>query len=317
MYNYALRTFGIGESCIGEAEVGVNKDGSPRTIQWYAKRGSPMGTPLSFIVLSWINGLCMSPFDGSRTHGDDAVGVCRKASEWFYGSTKLDGQIADYKSAIDQMGASVNVDKTFISSYGWTMCEVFGLDVNNVEVANPKVFYAPPCISPDSNSPPSVERRTPDEYKNRMERAVVTKFKYIRGDPRLHIPEELGGLGYTQRGLKISEVNRKRLAYMVSLGADHYIKSGIIGKDPFVKETWYPQSLSIAPRKPKTYWRIYQKATDYMAKYVVYGNNSGSNEHSLNDLDRLVPVSYDKWSDYISHVAENKYREDTSILECL
>jgi len=63
-----LARWGMGTSVLHEWSY-------PGLEPWVSKRGSPMGTPLSFVVLSWVNSWATDAFSASVTHGDDAVGL--------------------------------------------------------------------------------------------------------------------------------------------------------------------------------------------------------------------------------------------------
>jgi hypothetical protein len=79
-------------------------------------RGCLMGTPLSFTVLSIINGWCSKPLGVmTRIVGDDVVAACYPPA------------ITRYGSRVSDVGSGLHEMKTFFGTRGFTFCEVFGL----------------------------------------------------------------------------------------------------------------------------------------------------------------------------------------------
>jgi len=86
-------------------------------------RGSPMGTPLSFVVLSWVNAWAVGKFGRSLTHGDDAVGRHRIGSDALH----------IYSDRVESVGAQLNRTKTFRADHSWTACEILALPRRHCE----------------------------------------------------------------------------------------------------------------------------------------------------------------------------------------
>lgn len=210
---------------------------------WYARRGSPMGTPLSFVVLSWLNAFATDAFSSSRHHGDDAVGRADDSEE-----------ITDYSIAVAAIGASLNLTKTFTSPHSWTMCEV--LYGTRQGQRKGSIFVPPPCPAPGLKAPVAAESRCDNRYLKRQERVMKALFPWITKDPRLHLPVEVGGLGYLGRGLAVGVGVRCRLAALVSRGADWLIARNLHAKRAFREGGLYPKSLISTPRQPADYWKL-------------------------------------------------------------
>jgi len=199
-----------------------------------------MGTPLSFIVLSWVNAWATSAFTHARHHGDDAVGRSLHSYE-----------LDEYQQAIELVGGGVNRAKTFISSSGWTMCEVAAWP--GEDGAETDVFVPPPCPPPGLQAPVAAESRCGDLYLRRQERVMRTLFPWCHRDPRLRLPSAVGGLGYTGRGLAVPRSLRVRLGTLVSRGPDYLVARGVAGKTPFKEEGLYPRPLVPVPSRPRSY----------------------------------------------------------------
>jgi hypothetical protein len=236
--------------CIRPADVPLALRGlglEPRTkwtwegSTWYAARGSPMGTPLSFVVLSWVNAWATSAFSDARHHGDDAVGRAR----WSF-------EIDEYAAGVAAVGGELNRAKTFTSSSGWTMCEVAAWPRQNTKYGR-AVFVPPPCPPPGLQAPVAADPRCGDRGLRRQERVMKTLFPWCRRDPRLRLPLEVGGLGYTGRGLAVPRSVRRLLGTLVSRGVDWAVARGVVGKAPFREEGLYPRPLVPEPSRPRSY----------------------------------------------------------------
>jgi len=212
-------------------------------------RGSPMGTPLSFIVLSWVSAWAVGKFSRSLTHGDDAVGRHR------IGSDALD----TYASRVASVGALLNKGKTFRADHSWTACEILALPRGNCE--DRMTLFIPPSIPPPGlRAPVEADPRLENLWLRRMERVIKSRFPWIKCDPRLHIPVEAGGLGYTGRGLAVGRALRSRLGALVSRGPNAEVGAALIGKKPFREVGLFPRPLVRVP-KPRAYWKA-AKAVD-------------------------------------------------------
>jgi len=206
-------------------------------------RGSPMGTPLSFVVLSWVNAWATSTFSRALTHGDDAVG------RYTPGSLELDL----YASRVASVGAALNREKTFKADHAWTACEIFALPRSHGE--DKMTLFYPPSIPPSTlRAPVEADQRLENLWLRRMERVMKSRFPWIVKDPRLHLPVQVGGLGYTGRGLAVGVSVRRRLGALVSRGPSAVIAADLIGKKPFREVGLYPRPLCRVVR-PGSYWK--------------------------------------------------------------
>jgi hypothetical protein len=192
------------------------------------------------VVLSWINAWATSAFTTARTHGDDAVGTFSE-----------DYELEEYESAIAAVGASVNRKKTFISPSAWTMCEVASWPRRS-KLGN-AVFVPPPCPPPGCKAPVAAESRCGNRFLRRQERVMKTLYPWVSRDPRLRLPVEVGGLGYTGRGLAVPRSVRLRLGTLVSRGVDHAIAASLTSKRPFREAGLYPRALVPEPSKPRSF----------------------------------------------------------------
>jgi len=200
-----------------------------------------MGTPLSFVVLSWVNAWATSAFTRARHHGDDAVG---RAVDSF--------ELDEYEQAISLCGGELNRAKTFASSSGWTMCEVAAWPRFDTKLGK-AVFVPPPCPPPGLRAPVAADPRCGSRYLRRQERVMRTLFPWVSRDPRLRLPAEVGGLGYTGRGLAVPLSVRRRLGTLVSRGNDWLIAEGVVSKQPFREVGLYPRPLIPEPSRPRSY----------------------------------------------------------------
>jgi len=201
-------------------------------------RGSPMGTPLSFVCLSWVNSWATSCFDKRFTHGDDAVGRSRKAS---CGGNPT-AQLAEYRDRVASVGAELNRGKTFRANHSWTACEVLAHPEGQT---SRMVVTIPPTIPPVSLKAPLPAPEGVDKiYLRRMERLMVTRFPWLIQDARTHLPCGLGGLGYTGRGLSVGTALRRRLGALVSREPNEQDARRIHAKTPFREAGLYPRPLA-------------------------------------------------------------------------
>lgn len=219
-----------------------------KDLQWVARRGSPMGTPLSFVVLSWVSAWTVRALADGRVHGDDAVGVV------------TDPQFVDeYEVAVESTGASLNRLKSYMSANRFTFCETWGIRTRNPRTKKDNgfnVFVPPPCPPPGIKAPLVAESRTSSLYLKRQERVMRTLFPWIANDPRLNLPVEIGGLGYTGRGLAVSKAVRRRLAMALSKGvAEYAAASALCGKKPFREGGLFPRLLVQQPKEGKLWWK--------------------------------------------------------------
>jgi hypothetical protein len=202
-----------------------------------------MGTPLSFVVLSWVNAWASQAFDSARHHGDDCAGRSRLAD-----ST---AQLSEYSTAVSSIGAELNHRKTFTSPT-WTMCEVVAVPHKTAKDGT-AVFIAPPCPPPGLEAPVVAESRCGNRYLKRQERVMKTLFPWLIKDARLHLPAEIGGLGYMGRGLACGAGLRARLGALVSREPGVGLSAALQAKAPFREAGLYPRPL-VAAVHPKEYW---------------------------------------------------------------
>jgi hypothetical protein len=113
----------------------------------------------------------------------------------------------------------------------------------------------------------------------RQERVVRTLFPWVVQDPRLHLPLEAGGLGYTGRGLAVSVGLRCRFAKLLSRGLSKDIGTRLAGKRAFREECLFPRPLISAPSDIKE-WYIHEKRFSW----VDLSDVDGEAEVKLSDL---------------------------------
>jgi hypothetical protein len=215
-----------------------------------------MGTPLSFVVLSWINAWAASAFSARRIRGDDAVG-------WASTDLELRSQYLEYRAAIAAVGGRANDAKTFISQDAFTFCETIAL-------AHPArrrmaVFRVPSIPGPGIEAPSSLEIGLSRKWQRRAERVVRARFPWVVKDPRLHIPVEFGGFGYLGKGLDVPVPVRKRLAAAVSR-RDQADSFAYFGKKAFRERGAFPRPFAPAPVLGKEFMRIEATHTRVVAR---------------------------------------------------
>ncbi|QJT93769.1 RNA-dependent RNA polymerase [Erysiphe necator associated narnavirus 37] len=231
--NLALRSLGCGG-------FGTLWDFSGRTM--ISKRGSPMGTPLSFVVLSWVNAFATSAFTASVTHGDDAVGYSENSFEF-----------EEYRDCIEAMGASVNLSKTYVSEHSFTLCE--RMYVPRRKQRKSLAFCPPSCPVPGGRVPTSAQAELEPHFLNRSERVQKTLFPWITRNPAVRLPTSVGGLGYTGRGLRVSLSVRTRLAAACSRDVK-LLAEEALERSTFRGEGLFPRSLVPSPRRSAAYFRM-------------------------------------------------------------
>jgi len=210
-------------------------------------RGSPMGTPLSFVVLSWVNAWATSAFERSLTHGDDAVGRYIPVPHPMVSALDV------YGSRVAAVGASLNESKTFLADHSWTACEILALPREHSEDGM-TLFYPPSVPPPALRAPVEADQKLENLWLRRMERIMKGRFPWIVKDPRLHLPVQVGGLGYTGRGLAVGVSVRRRLGALVSRGPSVVVAQDLIGKKPFREMGLFPRPL-VRQVHASSYWR--------------------------------------------------------------
>jgi hypothetical protein len=208
-----------------------------------ARRGSPMGTPLSFVVLSWINAFATEAFTASVTHGDDAVGYSLSSEE-----------LDEYEMAIVDMGGSVNRLKTYASSRGSTLCERAYVHQGTAK-GRSVAFCPPPCPPPGIKVPTAAAADQWPLYLRRAERVQKTLFPWLTNSAAARLPTCVGGLGYTGRGLKVSRRVRCTLGAACSTNVDRLVAE-VLEKRTFREEGLFPRPVQPAPRHSGRYYRF-------------------------------------------------------------
>nr|UYL94474.1 MAG: hypothetical protein [Hangzhou narna-like virus] len=159
------------------------------------RRGILMGTPLSFTVLSIINGWACSVL-GPKTFicGDDVMSCCKPRA------------ITRYASRAEAVGSGLHKQKSFYGTRGFTFCEVFGLGCGPVEFFNPyplKQFQRDGfgVLDPGKSAKHDVV------HFSGLRRVCRVLLKHVRAKARrLGRPPELvaslGGLGHPSKGMR-------------------------------------------------------------------------------------------------------------------
>jgi hypothetical protein len=220
-----------------------------------------MGTPLSFIVLSWVSAWTVQSMSDGKVHGDDAVGIVVDPL------TR-----GDYSAAVEFTGASLNIVKSFLSRSCFTFCETWGTRARTKEkkIKGVVVFVPPPCPAPGLRAPIAAETRSTPLYLRRQERVMKTLFPWIVNDPRVRLPVEVGGLGYTGRGLAVSNSVRRRLAAALSKGVPDFADAeALVGKRPFREGGLYPRPIVPVAKSPSLLYRAMA-----MVEKIPYRMNS-------------------------------------------
>jgi hypothetical protein len=273
IHHDAVRAVVLGMSdagCIrqnGEFNLALSSLGLEPKAEWHyskssvvsAERGSPMGTPLSFPVLSLINAWSCQAFDHCATHGDDAVAFAPFIDTPLAKIQPVE-ILNEYAQCIEAVGGSVNRAKTFASQSSWTACEILARKMPATRGRSGwYLFFPPPCAAPGLAAPVASEGRTTKRFLIRQERVMKTLFPWVNRDLRLHLPVEIGGLGYTGRGLRVSKNVRRRLGTLVSLGVDYLVARDLSSKGTFREEGLYPRPLVPTPREGMAGWYAVEK----------------------------------------------------------
>jgi hypothetical protein len=228
-------------------------------------RGSPMGTPLSFVVLSWTNGWSTSVFDKKLTHGDDAVGWSKsKVSTDNPSIGNVGSQLRLYSNRVKSMGQSLNKTKTFSSRSSFTACEKLVLPANDANDNRMVVADIPSIASVELKAPPAC-RALESVMQRREERIAVTRFPWLTRMAETHLPVSIGGFGYVGRGLAVGRSLRIRLAALVSRAPTLEQAKGLNSKKPFREMGLYPRALERVV-KPADHW----KAVKVVASYDLF-----------------------------------------------
>jgi hypothetical protein len=159
------------------------------------KRGILMGTPLSFSILSIINGWACNVL-GAKTRicGDDVVACCKPRA------------ITHYAARAGAVGSGLHEQKSFYGTKGFTFCEVFGLGSGPVRFFNPyplKQFQRDGYGVMD----PGKAAKYDVMQWSALNRVCRVLLKTVRARARrLNRPPELtaalGGLGHPSKGMR-------------------------------------------------------------------------------------------------------------------
>jgi len=159
------------------------------------RRGTLMGTPLSFTILTLINGWACTPL-GPRTRicGDDVLSACKVPA------------IQQYSTRVEAVGSGLHQQKSFYGTRGFTFCEVFGLGCGPVEFFNPyplKQFMRDGYGVMD----PGKSGKYDVMHFGAIRRVCRVLLKHVRAKARrLGRPPELtaalGGLGHPSKGMR-------------------------------------------------------------------------------------------------------------------
>jgi hypothetical protein len=178
------------------------------------ERGCLMGTPLSFTILSLLNGWACVPL-GPNTAlcGDDVLSVTREY------------QVKLYSERVVSIGSGLHSKKSFWGTKGWTFCEVFGIaegDSGKCHWYNP---YPLKQFMRDGNGVMDKGNYAPSQWKRlrRVARVLCkeerAKARRLRRPPEL--PTALGGLGHpSNRVGDVPKIVRAQLHTLLFGAAD-------------------------------------------------------------------------------------------------
>jgi len=174
------------------------------------ERGCLMGTPLSFTILSILNGwACNALGPHTAICGDDVLSVTRPRN------------IGVYRQRVEAIGSGLHDKKSFFGRKGWTFCEVFGL-------GDPAKWYNPYPVKQflrDGSGVMDKGNYFAPQWKalRRVARVlckpVRAKARRLRRPPEL--PVALGGLGHPSKGVRdMPKSVRSQLYTLLFEGAD-------------------------------------------------------------------------------------------------
>jgi hypothetical protein len=159
------------------------------------RRGILMGTPLSFTVLSVINGWACKPL-GPKTRicGDDVVSACKPPN------------ITQYSNRVVSIGSGLHSGKSFYGTKGFTFCEVFGLGSGPVKFFNPYPLKQFQRDGYGVLDPGKAAKYDVVQWSS-LRRVCKVLLKSVRAKARrLGRPPELtaalGGLGHPSKGMR-------------------------------------------------------------------------------------------------------------------
>jgi len=174
------------------------------------ERGCLMGTPLSFTILSILNGwACDVLGQNTAICGDDVLSVTNSR------------RIGLYRQRVEAIGSGLHDKKSFFGRKGWTFCEVFGL-------GDPAVWYNPYPIKQflrdgngvmDKGDYFAVQWKALRRVARVLCKGVRAKARRLCRPPEL--PVALGGLGHPSKGMRdMPKSVRAQLYTLLFEGAD-------------------------------------------------------------------------------------------------
>lgn len=230
MLELAAESLGVGErkhyvryKCSDLSERGrtlVEANGYPVDKDGFVvvpmERGCLMGTPLSFTILSLINGWCCNAL-GPKTHicGDDVISACTPRS------------IGAYRQRVTAVGSGMHDKKSFFGTKGGTFCETFILAQGATTGCVP-VFFNPYPIKQfmrDGNGVMDRGKYFAPQWRA-LARVARVLMKPVRAKARRllrppELPVALGGLGHPSKGMRsIPKVVRAQLYGLLFEGHD-------------------------------------------------------------------------------------------------
>lgn len=244
-------------------------------------RGSPMGTPLSFVILSWTSSWSTAAFRRRLTHGDDAVGSERRTT-WGGNPSRCLSVYADRTASV---GTSLNRQKTFRANQSWTACEVF---CRPEDLTDRMVVVIPPSVPPATlRAPLAADPTLTGSFLRRAERVMTTRFPWLTRDARVHLPVSIGGLGYMGRGLAVGRALRVKLGSLVSREPKPEDALAILSKKPFREVGLYPRPLTCV-FKPADHWKAVKAVSSYGIRKPPVGEGMQVTAEQLSSFESVL-----------------------------
>uniref|UniRef100_A0AAU7YB20 RNA-dependent RNA polymerase n=1 Tax=Exserohilum turcicum narnavirus 6 TaxID=3229038 RepID=A0AAU7YB20_9VIRU len=207
---------------------GVNEDGE--TVDVPKLRGSLMGTPCSFSILSILNHWMSERLGRSRIIcGDDLAALTHPQN------------VSSYAQRASAVGSELHQGKSFRSKIGFVFCEAYAL-LNNASLRS----FRPPSLKEfvrDGNGVMCQHAVDPCAF-NRLARCARTLYKRQRAIATRkgrypELPAVLGGLGHPCKGkLRIPASGRARLFELYL--CENHAHGGAHDPTRFVSTLTYP-----------------------------------------------------------------------------
>jgi len=178
-------------------------------------RGIMMGTPLSFTILSLLNGWACTPL-GSKTHicGDDVVSACKPR------------MVTAYANKVKRIGSGLHDRKSFYGTKGLTFCESFALADGRPECA--PIHFDPYPIKQfcrdgsgvmDKGKYFAVQWSSMARVARTLQKNTRARARRLGRPPEL--PVALGGLGHPSKGMRsVPRAVRSQLYTLIFSGVD-------------------------------------------------------------------------------------------------